>query len=156
MKGHGSKYERKKEAAISALLTQRSIEDAARVVGVGVSTLRRYMRIPEFDAAYRQARRDAMWQSIARLQQNSGAAVSTTLKIMVDQNAPASCRLRAADRVLEYGLRGMETEDVHARVSTLERGANPGPVHELGGFNDAESDFEADDAESDFETDKAA
>ncbi len=71
MKGHGSQYERKKEAAISALLTQRSIEDAARVIGVGVSTLRRWMRRPEFDAAYRQARRDAMWQSIARLQQNS-------------------------------------------------------------------------------------
>src|SRR4029077_17705228 len=102
MKGHGSQYERKKEAAISALRRQRHIEDAARVVGVGGSTLRRDMRIPEFDAAYRQARRDAMWQSIARLQQNSGAAVSTTLKIMVDQNAPASCRLRAADRVLEY------------------------------------------------------
>jgi transposase-like protein len=146
MKGHGSQYERKREAAISALLTQRSIEDAARVIGVGFSTLRRWMRIPEFDAAYRQALRDAMSQSIARLQQNSGAAVSTTLKIMVDPNAPASCRLRAADRVLEHGLRGMEVEDIQARVSALERGANPGPVHELGGFNDSESDFETDKA----------
>jgi len=124
MKGHGSQYERKKEAAISALLTQRSIEDAARVIGVGVSTLRRWMRIPEFDAAHRQVRRDAMWQSIARLQQNSGAAVSTILKIMVDLNASASSRLRAAERVFEYGLRGMETEDIHARVSALERAAD--------------------------------
>ena len=124
MKSHGSKYERKKEAAISALLTQRSIEDAARVVGVGVSTLRRWMRIPEFDAAYRQVRRDAMWQTIARLQQNSGAAAATIFKIMVDLNAAASSRLRAAERVIEYGLRGMETEDIHARVSALERAAD--------------------------------
>ena len=67
MKGHGSKFGRKQEEAIAALLTQKSTEDAARVIGVGVSTLRRWMRIPEFDAAYRQVRRDAMWQSIARL-----------------------------------------------------------------------------------------
>ena len=51
-----------------------------------------------------------------------------------------------AERVMEYGLRGMETEDVHGRVSALERGVNPGPVHELDGFNDAESDFETDKA----------
>jgi transposase-like protein len=145
-KGHGSQYERKKEAALSALLTQRSIEDAARVIGVGFSTLRRWMRIPEFEAAYREARRDAMWQSIARLQQNSGAAATTILKIMVDPDAPPSCRLRAAERVFEYALRGMEIEDLQARVSALERGAHPGPVHELGGFNDAESDFETDKA----------
>jgi transposase-like protein len=145
MKGHGSQYDRKKEAALSALLTQRSIEDAARVIGVAPSTLRRWMRIPEFDAAYRQARRDAMSQATARLQQNSGAAVTTMLKIMVDPNSPASCRLRAAERVFEYGLHGME-EDFEARVSALERGANPGPVRELGGFNDAESDFETDKA----------
>jgi transposase-like protein len=145
MKGHGSQYERKKEAALSALLTQRSIEDAARVVGVGFSTLRRWMRIPEFDAAYRQALRDAMSQATARLQQNSGAAAATILKIMVDPEAPQSCRLRAAERVFEYGLRGLE-EDLEARVSALERGTHPGQVHELGGFNDAESDFETDKA----------
>jgi hypothetical protein len=156
MKGHGSKFGRKKEAAIAALLTHRSVEDAARSVEIGVTTLLRWMQIPEFAAAFLKARRAAVSQATARLQQNSGAAVSTMLKIMVDPNAPASCRLRAADRVLEYGLRGMETEDVHARVSALERGTNPGPVHELGGFNDSESDLEEDDAESDFETDKAA
>jgi len=30
MKGHGSKFGRKKEEAIAALLTQRNIEEAAR------------------------------------------------------------------------------------------------------------------------------
>jgi hypothetical protein len=124
MKGHGSKFGQKQEEAIAALLTQKSTEDAARVIGVGVSTLRRWKRMPEFDAAYRQVRRDAMWQTIARLQQNSGAAATTIFKIMVDPNAAASTRLRAADRVIEYGLRGLETEDIHARVSALERAAD--------------------------------
>ena len=39
-------------------------------------------------------------QSIARLQQGSGAAVSTLLKIMVDPNSPPSTLVRAADSVL--------------------------------------------------------
>ena len=43
---------------------------------------------------------------------------------MVDPDAPQSCRLRAAEHVFEYGLRGMETEDIHARVSALERAAD--------------------------------
>ena len=34
MTGHGSKFGRKKEEAIAALLTQRNIEEAARSIGV--------------------------------------------------------------------------------------------------------------------------
>jgi len=37
--GHGSKFGRKKEDAIAALLTQRNIEEAASVAGIGTRTL---------------------------------------------------------------------------------------------------------------------
>ena len=123
MKGHGSKFGRKKEAAIAALLIHRSVEDAARAAGIGVTTLLRWMQIPEFDAAYRKALRVAVSQATARLQQNSGAAVSTMLKIMVDPNAPASCRLRAADSVMDHARQGIE-EDIEVRVADLERAAD--------------------------------
>ena len=65
---------------IAALLSQRNFEEAARTAGIGTTTLLRWLQMPEFDAAYRKARRDAFSQSIARLQQASGAAVSTLLK----------------------------------------------------------------------------
>jgi transposase-like protein len=139
MKGHGSQYEQKKEAAISALLTQRSIEDAARSIDLGPSTLRRWMRIPDFEAAYRQARRDAMAQAIARLQQNSGAATTTMLKIMIDPASPPACRLNASRRVIEFGLQGIEVEDMQARVSALEGKADRGQFPDRG---DADSDKE--------------
>jgi hypothetical protein len=45
------------------------------------------------------------------------------LKIMVDQHAPASKKLRAAELVLTHGARAIEIEDVEARVSELERAA---------------------------------
>jgi hypothetical protein len=75
------------------------------------------------DKAYRKARREAFGQGTARLQQASGAAVSSILKIMLDQHAPASTKLRAADMVLSHGAKAIEIEDIEARVSELERAA---------------------------------
>ena len=56
MKGHGTKFGRKKEEAVAALLTQRNIEEAAKTVGIAPNTLLKWMKEPEFDAAYRAAR----------------------------------------------------------------------------------------------------
>jgi hypothetical protein len=42
---------------------------------------------------------------------------------MVDQNAAASTKLRAAELVLTHGAKAIEIEDVEARVSELERAA---------------------------------
>jgi hypothetical protein len=64
--------------------------------------LMRWLQVPEFDAAYRKARRDAFAQSTGRLQQASSAAVTTLLRVMTDVNAPAACRVRAADSVLAH------------------------------------------------------
>jgi transposase-like protein len=151
MKGHGSQYEQKKEAAISALLTQRSIEDAARSIDVGPSTLRRWMRMPDFEADYRQARREAMGQSIARLQQNSGVATTNMLKLMIDPATPPACRLNASRQVIELGFYGLEVEDMQARVAALERKADVRQIPEGG-----DSEDEQDDEQDDFEQDKAA
>jgi len=79
------------------------------------------LQIPEFDAAYRKARRDAFSQSIARLQQASSAAVATLLKVMVDEKTPASSKLRAADCILGYAAKAIELADFEARLAALER-----------------------------------
>ena len=122
MSGHGSK-EHLKEAAIAALLTQRSTDEAAKAVGVSPMTLFRWQKEPGFASAYRAARRAAFSQSVARLQQASGAAVSTLLKVMIDANTPASVKVRAADSVLDHAAKSIEIEDIEARVAELERAA---------------------------------
>jgi hypothetical protein len=121
--GSSSKLTRKQEEAIVALLAQRSMEEAARVAGLGARTLYRWMGEPEFDAAYRKAKRTAFRQSVARLQQASSAAVSTLLKVMVDPSTPASTRVRAADSVLDHSAKAIEIEDIEARVAALEKEA---------------------------------
>ena len=125
MVGHGAKFGHKKEQAIAALLSHRSVEEAARAVGISANTLLRWLTDPDFDAACREARRTAFSQSIARLQDAAGAAVTTVLKIMLDLKAPAATRLRAAEIVLEQATKAIEMEDIEARVAELERAAHP-------------------------------
>ena len=125
MTGHGAKSGRKQEEAIVALLSQRSVDDAARVVNVTPRTLYGWMKEAEFDAAYRKTKRAAFGQSIARLHHLSSAAVSTLGKIMLDSTTPPSTRVRAADSILNHTAKAIEIEDVEARVSELERAARP-------------------------------
>jgi transposase-like protein len=121
MTGHGAKFGRKKEEAIVALLTHRTIEEAARSIGVDPKTLLRWMKEPEFDKAYRAAKRAAFGQSIARLHHLSSAAVSTLGKIMLDSATPPATRVRAADSILDHTTKAIEIEDIDARLSELER-----------------------------------
>lgn len=121
MKGHGTKFNRKMEAAVIALLSHRNHEEAAKAAGIGTATLLRWQKEPEFQEAYRAARRAVHGQSIARLQQASSAAVSTLLKVMVDPNTPASTKVRAADSVLNQSAKAIEIEDIEVRVAELER-----------------------------------
>src|SRR5450432_1174333 len=120
MTSSGSKFTRKKEEAIAALLTQRNIEEAAKSIGIGTQTMLRWLKIPEFEKSYREARRAAYSQATARLQQATGAAVATLLKIMVETSSPPSVRVRAADSVLNHAKQAIEIEDVEVRVAALE------------------------------------
>jgi hypothetical protein len=122
--GHGSKFARKKEEAIAALLTHRNIDEAAQAAKIGTNTLLRWMKESEFDEAYRAARRQAVHQSIARLQQATGAAAITMLKLMADPNVTAAVRLRAAECVFAHAIKGVELEDIEARLAELERAAD--------------------------------
>jgi hypothetical protein len=85
-------------------------------------TLLRWMKEPEFDAAYRAARRLAFGQSIARLQQGTTAAATTLLKVMIDPATPPAVKVRAADSVLSHAAKAIELEDIEARLGALERG----------------------------------
>jgi hypothetical protein len=123
MTGHGTKFGRKKEEAVAALLVQRNLEDAARAVGISAKTLLRWMKEPEFDAAYRTARRAAVGQAVTRLQQGTSAAATTLLKTMIDPTTPASVRVRAAECVMNQATKAIEIEDIQARLAALEQEA---------------------------------
>jgi len=123
MTGHGAKFGRKKEEAVIALLTTRTIEEAARTVNVSPKTLLRWLKEPEFDLALRTAKRAAFGQAISRLHQLSSAAVSTLGKVMLEGSTPPATKVRAADSILDHTIKAIEFEEIEARVFALERAA---------------------------------
>jgi hypothetical protein len=124
------KFGRKREEAIAALMTQRNVEEAARAADVGRRTLYRWLQEPDFQDAYREARRTAVGQSMARLQFASSAATSTLLKLMVNPDTPASVKARVADSILNHAMKATEIEDSEARAQRGERTSDlPLDVH---------------------------
>jgi len=134
--GHGSKFERKKEEAIAALLKHRTLEEAARAVDLSVTTLIRWMKDPRFEAEYREARLSKFRESLARVEQAANVAVTVVLKILLDPNTSDSCRLEAATTIWSFALKSVELEDVLVKLSHLEQivrsvlagGMMPGPM----------------------------
>ena len=123
MTGHGAKFGRKQEEAIAALLTHRTVEEAAGAVKIAPKTLLRWLEIPAFKAKYLKARREGVYQAVARMQHATGAASVTILKLMTDPNVPPPVRLRAAECVFDRAIKGIELEDIDTRVTELERAA---------------------------------
>jgi hypothetical protein len=111
-------------------MTERNVEEAARATKIGTQTLYRWMKEPEFQKEYLDARRAAVAQSNARLQQASSAAVSMLLKTMVDASTSAAVRVRAANSILDHSRSAIEIEDIEARVAALEQAAKPPGVKE--------------------------
>ncbi len=123
MNGHGTKLSRKLDDAVVAMLMQRNVEEAARSIGVSPATLMRWQKLPEFQTAYREARRAAHGQAIARLQQGTSAAATTLLKVLIDPSTPASVKVRAAEAIFLHSAKAIEIEDIEARVAALEQAA---------------------------------
>jgi len=110
----------KQMRAMLALLQHPTLKEAAAAVGVGESTLWRWSQTPEFKAAYLDARREAVKQSIAHLQSATGEAVTCLRDVMKSAKASDAAKVSAARAVLELSLRAVEIENVAERVAELE------------------------------------
>ena len=107
--------------ALSALMTEPNVGKAAIAAEVPERTLRAWLKKPDFDAAYRAARRESVQQATARLQYASSAAVSVLCQLMTRDTVHASIRLSAAKTILELSIKAIEIDDLAARLEALER-----------------------------------
>src|SRR5262245_29807917 len=110
MSGHGEKLSRQQEAAIAALLTEPTLADAATAAGVGEATLRRWLRLPAFRAAYRRARRELVEEAVGRVQAATGQAVDALLQVARHGERDGD-RVRAAVALLDHAFRGVRDAD---------------------------------------------
>jgi hypothetical protein len=125
MSGHGEKLSHKQERAIAALLAAPSVTAAAQQIEVNENTLLRWLKDAAFQSAYRDARRAVVQHAIAQVQRATGEAVETLRNVMQDLEAPASARVSAAKAMLETALKGIEIDDLAARMAVLEALGTP-------------------------------
>jgi hypothetical protein len=97
---------------------------AAEQAGCGERTAYRWMALPSFQEALRQARRQVLNHAVGQLQSASVEAVGTLRSIASDPAAPANSRVSAARTLLEAALRGAELDDLLPRVEALEQHHN--------------------------------
>ena len=121
--GHGAKRPHKEDAALAALLSEPTIEAAARKAGIGESTLLRWMAEPTFKARYRAARRSVVESAVGRLQQAATQAVDSLTRNLTC-GIPA-VEVGAAKSVLDQAIKAVELVDLAERVEQLEQAAGP-------------------------------
>ena len=102
----------RKEKALQALLVCRTRAEAAKAAGIGESTLREYMKDPEFSAAYKHAAACIMDGATRQLQQNLTAAIDRLAQIVADDEENSMAQISAAKTLLDYGLRFTEFNDI--------------------------------------------
>src|SRR5262245_25079799 len=133
-----TKLNRKQEALIAALLTEPTHAAAAAKAGVSEATLHRWLHLPAFQAAYRQARRGIVEAAIGRLQRATGKAVEALERNLTCENP--GHEIRASLGILDHAVKAVELLDVIERVEELERlmkelhdGENKEPLGRIAG-----------------------
>jgi hypothetical protein len=116
-KGHGEKMSRKQEQAIAALLAEDTVERAAAAASVPYRTLKNWLTLPAFCAAYRRARTQLLERVVARLLNTTTEAVAT-LKRNLTCGKP-STEVRAALALIQQSLHGVEVLDLENEVAEL-------------------------------------
>lgn len=112
----------RQERALQSLLECPTTAQAARAAGVGVSTLRRWMKQDTaFMAAYRAAVSEILESTTRKAQRATGEAIDVLKKIMLDPDTPPGSRTQAADKILVHAARMTEQLDILERLSALEK-----------------------------------
>ena len=111
----------RQQKALIALLNSPTRAAAAKEAGIGISTLRRWLREDaEFQSAYREAVAEILESTTRRAQTAAGEAVDVLRAIMKNTDEQAGPRVSAADKVLGYALRLAEQNDVLTRLAEIE------------------------------------
>lgn len=120
MAGDGRKLTAAQERAITALLSERSIQAAADASGIAYRTLSRWLSSEPFATEYR-TRLDLLVEgAAAEIRQALSGAVETLRTICEDASASPGYRISAARALLEAGLRYVELTDILRRLEALE------------------------------------
>lgn len=112
---------RKADSILQALLTHRTIREAAAAARVSERVVYDYLNDPAFESRYKAARDDIIRGVSNHLREQMNEAVDVIGEVMRDTENRPQDRLSAAKSILEYGDKYIESGDILERISKLER-----------------------------------
>jgi methylphosphotriester-DNA--protein-cysteine methyltransferase len=122
---HG-KLPRKRVAAITALLSSRTVGEAAQACGLSERTLLRWLKDSVFLGAYREAQRRLFEDAVNRLRSSATEFISVLRTVALDATAPPAARASASRSGLDAWLKAISLADLEGRISELERNVAKG------------------------------
>lgn len=119
-----NKLTHRQQRAIIALLSTKSITEAAAQIGVTEKTIYQWMNQPAFKAGLISAEGEIIDRATRRLLTLHDQAINVFDEIMGDDDCAPGTKLRAAQSILDYLLKLRELRNVEARLAALEEKVN--------------------------------
>ncbi len=114
--------ERLRGRAINALMRSKSVEAAAKRVGISTKTLGRWMQDEGFRSEYQAAKKDFLRAGIANLTRKVFDAGETLGDVAKDKGRPyQAARAHAATAIIRLSLDADVIEDLETRILKLEK-----------------------------------
>lgn len=112
----------RQKRAVRALLSTRSVVEAAKLASVSERTLFSWLTEPAFRAALSEVEGELIDAATRRLLALQDSAIDTFERLLAKSStASDAVRLRAAQSVLDYLLKLRELRNIETRLTALEQ-----------------------------------
>ena len=118
-RGHGAKPGAVRDRAIVALLTEKTIANAAAKTGINEKTLRRWLGDDAFKADHAAARQAVFEAGMSRVLALASRAVDT-LEVLLDEKKSPSVRLGSARTIAELGIHQHDAATIMRKLDEIE------------------------------------
>ncbi|GFG47747.1 hypothetical protein ScFU97_10860 [Streptococcus canis] len=110
----------KQEKFMAAMVTSKTITEAAERAGIARVTAHKYLKDITFKRAFRRYRSELMQQTTALLQSASIEAVEVLREIALDKSISPYARQQSAQTILNAAYKAHELDDIVEMVEELE------------------------------------
>jgi hypothetical protein len=110
----------RQELVITELLSSPSVEESCRRAKVAKATVYGWLKNPAFQAELKRQREALVDEALNRLKAALIQAVATLTGLLEAEGKPA-IQLRAAQTLLDQGIKAVELQDLASRIEALEQ-----------------------------------
>lgn len=106
--------------ALKALLTSKTLEEAAEESGLTTRTIGNYLNDPEFRMEYEKATEKIINDAAMDVKKGIAEAIQNLRNLLTEKCLEPKDRIGASRALLEYGLKLVEVADILKRIEKLE------------------------------------